>query len=317
MENILNQKYTEVIQRMNKYFFILCVFFVLINCNSKKIVKDDNSATDKQSEQNITEKKIDMNSSENMSKTTRQSNIGMQDSNQPEIEKSITSTAKVMVDSRQKEKTKKDSQRFFPASIGNKWFYQGYWKNDKDKKIVKVRAEILNTEKRDDKEYFYYYAPKVGIRYLNRKDENGVYMRVIKFPFPIFSFALIEVDIEPEILVIKFPLKVGEKWTQKAKASTTLFGIWKISRDIQSDFEVVEKVKIKTGIGEVEAYHIKANIDNSYEKTVENYWYGKDIGYSVSDTSSYFVQIYGYILKDESTGEIKKITPQEGEKEYD
>lgn len=302
---------------MKKYFLVLCVFFILINCSSKKSVKNNNSVTTQQSGQNAIDGKTNMDSSTNVTVTVKQSYPDRQGLEQQQIDKSITTTAKVIVNSKQKNKIEKDSLRFFPASVGNKWFYQGYWKNDKDKKIVKVKAEILNIEKRDDKEYFYYYAPKVGIRYLNRKDETGVYMRVIKFPFPIFSFAMIEVDIEPEMLVMKFPFKVGEKWTQKAKASTTLFGFLKISRDIQTDFEVVEKVKIKTGVGEIEAYHIKADVDNSYEKTVENYWYGKDIGYSVSDTTSYFVKVHGYKIKDETTGEIKEIIPQDGVKEYE
>lgn len=305
---------------MKKYFLVFWIFFILINCGTQRSVKGNNSVTSKQLGQNAINDKTNIESLNNMTETLKPSHPGTNGLEQQRIDGAITNSSKVIVNSvtsQQKDKIEKDSFRFFPASVGNKWFYQGYWKNDKDKKIIKVKAEILSIEKRDDKEYFYYYAPKVGMRYLNRKDETGVYMRVIKFPFPIFSFALIEVDIEPEMLVIKFPLKVGEKWTQKAKASTRLFGFLKIRRDIQTDFEVVEKVKIKTGIGEIEAYHIKVDIDNSYEKTVEHYWYGKDIGYSVSDTTSYFVNVHGYIIKDEKTGEIKKIIPQDGANEYE
>jgi len=302
---------------MNKYFFIFCILLLIISCGSKKSVKENNSVDSQQLYPTVVESEINTYSAACTIETAKQVISENKEIKKQQDEQSITTTAKVIAGIKQKDKVEKESQKFFPASVGNKWFYQGYWKNDKDKKIVKVKAEIPNIEKKDGMEYFYYYAPKVGIRYLNRKDETGVYMRVIKFPFPIFSFALIEVDIVPEMLVIKFPFKVGEKWTQKAKASTTLFGIWKIERDIQSDFEVVEKVKINTGVGEIEAYHIKADVDNSYEKTVENYWYGKDIGYSVSDTSSYFVKVHGYIIKDEKTGEIKQIIPQEGDKEYE
>ncbi len=302
---------------MKKYFFIFCILLLIMSCGSKKSVKENNSTEEQQVEQSVVENKTNTYTATGITETVKQAISENKEIKKQHEEQSITTTAKVIAGIKQKDKIEKESEKFFPASVGNKWFYQGYWKNDKDKKIVRVKAEILNTEQKDGKEYFYYYAPKVGIRYLNRKDETGVYMRVIKFPFPIFSFALIEVDIVPEMLVIKFPFKVGEKWTQKAKASTTLFGIWKIERNIQSDFEVVEKVKIKTGVGEIEAYHIKANVDNSYEKTIENYWYGKDIGYSVSDTTSYFVKVHGYIIKDEKTGEIKQIIPQEGDKEYE
>ncbi|MCX7697861.1 MAG: hypothetical protein N2114_00145 [Candidatus Goldbacteria bacterium] len=306
---------------MKRVFFILIILFFLLNCSTKQVVKENKTTNISQNNIDVVQNTITVSAVDISKETLKQNDYDNITPVPTHTQESITITAKVLIGPKQKDKQKDkieiESQRFFPASIGNKWFYQGYWKNDKDKKIVKVKAEILNIEKRDGKEYFYYYAPKVGIRYLNRKDEKGVYMRVIKFPFPIFSFALIEVDIVPEMLVIKFPLKVGEKWTQKAKASTTLFGFWKIERDIQSDFEVVEKVKINTGVGEIEAYHIRANVDNSYEKTVENYWYGKDIGYSVSDTTSYFVKVHGYIIKDEKTGEIRKVIPPEGTKEYE
>lgn len=302
---------------MKKIFFIIIILIFIFNCGSKQTVKDNETVDISRGNVDVLQNTISANSPVALSENVKQNNTDKIIPTPVPVQESITTTAKILISGKQKDKIEKESMRFFPATVGNKWFYQGYWKNDKDKKVVKVKAEIPNVEKKDGKEYFYYYAPKVGIRYLNRKDETGVYMRVIKFPFPIFSFALIEVDIVPEMLVIKFPIKVGEKWTQKAKASTTLFGIWKIERDIQSDFEVVEKVKIQTGIGEIEAYHIRANVDNSYEKTVENYWYGKDIGYSVSDTTSYFVKVHGYIIKDEKTGEIRQIIPPEGEKEYE
>lgn len=301
---------------MKKFFFIIFLSLFIFHCASKGAVKDNN-INNSQSTVDVYQNTDSAYVSVDLGEKSKELNTEKIMHNNKQQQESITNTAKVLVDNKQKDKIEKESQRYFPASVGNKWFYQGYWKNDKEKKIVKVKAEILNIEKKDGKEYFYYYAPKVGIRYLNRKDETGVYMRVIKFPFPIFSFALIEVDIVPEMLVIKFPFKVGDKWTQKAKASTTLFGILKIERNIQSDFEVVEKVKIQTGAGEIEAYHIRAYVDNSYEKTVENYWYGKDIGYAVSDTSSYFVKVHGYIIKDEKTGEIRKLIPPDGEKEYE
>ncbi|HPD18463.1 MAG TPA: hypothetical protein PLF61_02235 [Candidatus Goldiibacteriota bacterium] len=307
---------------MQKYSFGLLVFFILllISCASEKTINADNSVSNAQQEQKAVETETVVNNLPvTVTETVKQELADESDAGQEkqQTEKSVTITAKVLVDAGQKKNVEKESSRFFPAAVGNRWFYQGYWKNDQDKKTVKVKADILNVEKKDGKEYFYYCAPKVDIRYLNRKDETGVYMRVIKFPFPVFSFAMIEVDLEPEMLIIKFPFKVGEKWTAKAKASTTVFGFWKLSRDVQTDFEVVEKVKIQTGVGEIEAYHIKAIIDNSFNVTEENYWYGKDIGYAVGETSAYFVKVHGYIIKDEKTGEIRKIMPPEGDKEYE
>ena len=201
-----------------------------------------------------------------------------------------------------------EDEKYYPISKGNLLFFKAYKKSEPNK-LIKVKAEVIGIEKKDGKDYYYFYAPNVNIRYLIRNDKDGVYMRVIKYPFPIFNFS-IEVDIVPEICFLKFPLKVGTKWEQKAKAKTT-FLFMPIVRNITSSFEIVKRETIKTDVGEIDTYVVHAKVDQGDGKSeIEKYWYGKNLGYVKADTNVHFAEIVGYSIIDEETGERKEKLPE-------
>jgi hypothetical protein len=204
---------------------------------------------------------------------------------------------------------------YYPIHVGNKWYFKGFMKGkDGEKTWMKIKAEIVGTEKKDGKDYYFFYAPKVDIRYLMRKDEKGVYMRVIKYPFPIFNFS-IEVNILPEMQIMKYPFRVGEKWTYKGRAEATILGLFTLGRDIRSDFEVIRKEILKTDTGKVEAYHIKVlvNEGDGNPPTTEKYWYGKGTGYTYSDTTGHDAYLVGYKFYDEKTGKVTEKIPEHEE----
>jgi hypothetical protein len=203
---------------------------------------------------------------------------------------------------------------YYPVHVGNTWYFRGYKKKEPGIR-VNVKAEIVGMEPKDGKDYYYFYAPSVGIRYLIRADEKAVYMRVIKYPFPLFGFP-IEVNIVPEMPIIKSPFKVGERWTYKGRAEAVILGFIKLGRDIRSDFECVRKERLRTEAGDIDAYHIKVLVDEGDGKTVttEKYWYGQGRGYSYSDTSGHDAFILGYKLWNEKTGKWDEKIPEGAEK---
>jgi hypothetical protein len=209
---------------------------------------------------------------------------------------------------------KEKSMDYYPLHVGDTWYFKGYKKKDPSTRL-NVKAQVLGIEPKDGKDYYYIYAPSVGIRYLMRTDEKGVYMRVIKYPFPIFGFP-IEVDLVPEMTIIRGTFKVGERWTYKGRAEAVIFGFLKLGRDIKSDFECVRKELLRTEAGDIEAYHIKVLVDEGDGKTVttEKYWYGKGRGYSFSDTSGHDAFILGYKLWNDKTGQWDEKIPEGAEK---
>jgi hypothetical protein len=211
---------------------------------------------------------------------------------------------------------KESALDYYPLHVGNTWYFKGFKKSDPDKQLF-VKAQTLGIEPKDGKDYYYIYAPAVGIRYLMRKDDKGVYMRVIKYPFPIFGFP-IEVDLVPEMNIIHSPFKVGERWTYKGKAEAVIFGFLHLGRDIRSDFECVRKERLRTETGFINAFHIKVLVDEGDNKTVttEKYWYGEGRGYSYAATSGHDALIVGYRLFNEKTGQWEEKIP-EGVESYE
>jgi hypothetical protein len=207
-----------------------------------------------------------------------------------------------------------DSSEYYPAHVGDILYLKGRKKSEPDK-LLYVKAEITKTEKKPDGEYYYFYGPQVNVRYLmGIEKDSGVSMRVIKYPFPFFDMS-IEVDIKPKMLILKYPLKVGEKWHYEGKGQASFLFI-PIVRDLKADFEVLDRVTKTTEAGVIEAYNIKVLLDSGDGKgvTTELYWYAKGIGYSIADTSGHFAEIVGYKIYDEATGKWNIKLPENAEK---
>ncbi len=189
-----------------------------------------------------------------------------------------------------------ESGLYYPMQLNNTWYLKAYKQSNKDK-LLNVKAQVIRIEERDGKEYYYFYAPSVDIRYLMRKDETGVYMKSMKYPFPIFNFS-VYVDFTPEVQIMKFPLKAGDKWDVKGKADALIFKFFKITRNIESRFECVGYEKITTAAGTIDTCHISVMIDEGDGKGFyqENYWYGKNTGYAYSDTKNHHAELVGYKL---------------------
>ena len=208
-----------------------------------------------------------------------------------------------------------DSYMYYPGHVGNILYLKGT-KRSAPGKLLYVKAETRAMEKRDGRDYFYFYAPQVEIRYLIDVDrENGISMKIIKYPFPFFGMS-IEVTLTPEMTFMKFPLKVGEKWTYTGRGEATLLGFIKVGRNLRTDFEVMGKEVIKTEAGDFDAYNILANVDEGDGKGVkaEKYWYAKGLGYAIADTTGHRADIVGYKLYDEATGTWKEKLPEGVEK---
>lgn len=205
------------------------------------------------------------------------------------------------------------SSSFFPVSIGNVWYYKAY-KTDATDKILKIKATIASIEKIDGIDYYFFYAPSVDIRYLIRKDDDGVLLKVMKFPFPIFNFS-IYVYFSPEFPMIKFPVLKGEKWNYKGKAEAPILGIFKITREIYAEFSVVKREKIITDAGRLDTYHIMVKLDEGDGKgiKIKKYWYTKNIGFTISDNDNHRCELTGYVVKSDVDGKQRQKIPKDVE----
>jgi hypothetical protein len=206
------------------------------------------------------------------------------------------------------------SERYYPISVGNVLYFKAFAKDRPEEKL-KIKAEINCIETKDGTDYFYFYAPGVDVRYLVRRDASGVYMRGIKYPFPLFAFS-ITVDIKPELMFIRFPLEVGAKWEQETEAKARILFI-PIKKDLRASFEIVRKEILQTEAGEIEAYLVHAWVGRGDEEPeLGKFWYAKGIGYAVANTVEHFAEIVGYRVFDEQK-RVWNEKPPENPEDYE
>ncbi len=207
------------------------------------------------------------------------------------------------------------SSSFFPVNFGNIWYYKAYKCNEPEK-MLKIKADISSIENIEGIDYYLFNAPGVDIRYLIRKDNNGVRLKAMKFPFPVFNFS-IYVLFYPEFPMIKFPLLKGEKWNYKGKAQAIILGVFKITRDVSADFEVLKRDKVIVDAGRLDTYHIIVHVDEGDGNgiKIKKYWYAKNIGFTISDNDNHKCELAGYVIKSDIDGKERKKVP-EGEGEY-
>jgi len=182
---------------------------------------------------------------------------------------------------------------YYPLRVGNVLYFDGLKKENNEN--CKVRMEVMYKETRDNREYFYLYAPSVDIRYLLRKDAEGVYMQYIKIPFPVISFIMVEAEMKPEMKFVSFPLQPGAKWSHEGTATVYLFGFIPIERKIKAYFKTTKRETLKTGAGPIDTYCIEVLIDTGDGKGLvkETHWYGMDVGYTAGETVIYRALLAG------------------------
>ena len=192
------------------------------------------------------------------------------------------------------------SARYYPLTIGNEYYYKAV-KARAPNREYRVKAEIKKLQTVDGKDYFYLFAPSVGVRYLIRRDETGMFMRLLKREIPLFGISL-NVHLIPELLFLRFPLTVGDQWSQQVVAKARILFI-PVRRTIEARYHVVDRQVLHTEAGDIDVFVVNANLGVVGGSMVnKTFWYGENIGYVKADAPEDFLVIVGYRVFDEQTG---------------
>lgn len=192
------------------------------------------------------------------------------------------------------------SARYYPLTTGNEYYYKAV-KAKAPNRELRVKSEIKNRRTVDGKDYFYLFAPSENVRYLIRRDNAGMHMRLLKREFRLFGLSF-NVDLKPEILFLRFPLEVGDQWSQRVTASARILFI-PISRTIEASYHVVDRVIVHTEAGDIDAFVVNANLGVvGGEIASKTFWYGENVGYIKASSPDDSLIIAGYRVFDEQNG---------------
>lgn len=173
-----------------------------------------------------------------------------------------------------------------------------------------VRAEIRDGKFLNRKYYYYIHAPGVDVRYMVRSDESGVYMGLLKRQIPLFGLSF-DVHFFPELLFLKFPLTVGDHWSQQVQAKATILFV-PITQTIEGRFQVTAREILHTEAGDIDCFVVKANLGVVNGSMVEKtFRYGKNIGYAKADAPEDFAVLVGYHIFDDENNVWADLSPTE------
>jgi hypothetical protein len=204
------------------------------------------------------------------------------------------------------------SARYYPLTIGNEYYYKAV-KTRAPNREYRVKAEIKKLQTLEGKEYFYLFAPSVDVRYLIRRDETGMFMRLLKREIPLFGISF-NVHLIPELLFLRFPLTVGDQWSQQVLAKARILFI-PVSRTIEARYHVVDRQVLHTEVGDIDAFIVNASIGVVNRSMVnKTFWYGENVGYIKADAPEDFTVLVGYRVLDERTGIWIDKSPSDAER---
>lgn len=195
------------------------------------------------------------------------------------------------------------SARFYPLTIGNEYYYKAFRRNSPNREY-QIKAEVRKRQTVDGKDYFYFFAPGADIRYLIRRDESGVFMRLLKREFRLFNISL-NVHLEPELMILRFPPTVGDQWSQQVVAKARIL-FFPVRRTIEGTYQVVDRQVLHTEAGDIDAFVVNASLGVvNRSMTNKTFWYGENVGYVKADTPEdnwASMVLAGYRVLDEQTG---------------
>ena len=192
------------------------------------------------------------------------------------------------------------SAQYYPLTIGNEYYYKVF-RMDAPNRKYRVKAEVRNLQTVGGIDYFYFHAPGADIRYLVRRDESSVFMRLLKRQIPLFGISF-DVHLTPELMFLRFPLTVGDRWSQQVVASARILFI-PVKRTIEGRFHVVDRRVLRTEAGDIDVFVINASLGVVNKSMAEKtFSYGANVGYVKADAPEDFTLLVGYHVFDEQAG---------------
>ncbi len=185
-----------------------------------------------------------------------------------------------------------DWQSLSPLDLKGKWHFRLKHK-DRVADVADVLGLIEYTTVIDENNYYFYSVPEENKGNLIRFTDKGAFIRKLKFQ--VFSFIFVDVELEPEIQYLRFPMKAGDEWEEKSTGTVDLLGLIKITKQTTAKFKVAKELDVLVEGKVVHVYVTTSEIDRGDGKIFhEEDWFGEGTGLMYSDTEAYTLELESY-----------------------
>lgn len=170
-----------------------------------------------------------------------------------------------------------EGEDYYPLRVGNTWTYiveKG--EEVKEERIVvskRVKVGKVNCYLREntDKER--------TSKMFCSKDKGGVYLRRMIGKAPIFGKW--ELEPNPPMIMLKYPLEVGKEWVWKGKIE-----MLKVPKLMEMTCKVLKKEKIKVPAGEFVCFKVQTERTGMGKGIIDYHWYAKGVGLIKSESET-------------------------------
>lgn len=161
---------------------------------------------------------------------------------------------------------------YFPLKIGNSWVYQ-------TNTGIKMKVEVSGKEKIGEQEYFIVQSwigdGLARVDYYAKQNDRVICKKVKDFS----GARETEITYFSPVVLLKFPMYTGAKWSQEFKQQLAVNGIKQQPVSSLEESSVTLKEQIKVAAGTFNCFKVEAILrrENGREYK-DNYWYADKVG---------------------------------------
>jgi|GEM_PF-2999079 len=186
-----------------------------------------------------------------------------------------------------------NASEFFPFSEGFFWKYKVDYK-DPGKQDIITGAYMKPDAHMYGRFYYKIELPEASVFFRLREDETGLYVSDAKYPFELFGIP-VNVALDPEVRLLKFPVVIGESWEHKGKAKANFLAFMNVEKDIRIKYTYRAYENINVGAESIRCLVLDVDLDMGDGKPVKQvFYYGEGIGYLMGDEKSFNVSLLEY-----------------------
>lgn len=183
-------------------------------------------------------------------------------------------------------------QDISPADVKDRWNFKIRHK-DNPSQILDVTGLLEYKRTIKNADYYFYGVPLENKGNLVRFAHEGAYIRKLKFP--IFNFMFFDVELDPEILYLRFPMKIGDEWKVESYGTVKFFAFFKISRKMTVKFKLDAVYDVPMNGRIFHVFKTVSVIDRGDGKTSrQEAWFGAGVGLMYSDTEAYALELQSF-----------------------
>jgi hypothetical protein len=184
-------------------------------------------------------------------------------------------------------------QDLSPIDLQGRWHFKIRHK-DKPSDVLDVTGMIEYTKTINNENYYFYGVPLENKGNLIKFGPDCAYIRNLKYP--VFSFIFLDVELEPQMRFMQYPMKAGDSWKADSEGVVDILGLFKIKMKTNARFNVLSVEDVLVDGRLLHVYKIENLVERGTDGKIfrEVDWFAAGSGLMYQDTEAYTLELEKY-----------------------